>query len=88
MLDDTLLKIRTLKSELKKLDAKHADKARSVESFADAAAHQAARKDRNPELLKTAVAGLERAAAEFEATHPNLAAAVAEICRELTELGI
>jgi hypothetical protein len=88
MLDETLLKIKSLKAELKKVDGEHAGKARSVETFADAAAHQAARQDRSPDLLKIAVTGLEKSAAEFEASHPKLTAAINEICRELSELGI
>ena len=88
MLDDTLAKIKALKDELKKLDAAHAEKARSVSGFADAAAHEAARSQRSPKRVKLALDGLSDAAAELESTHPKLAAAVAEICRELSSLGI
>lgn len=88
MLDETLAKIKALKAELKKLDAAQAEKARSVESFADAAAHEASRRQRSSKRMKLAADGLADAAAEFEITHPKLAAAVAEICRELTSLGI
>jgi len=88
MLDDTLLKIKTLKNELRKLDAAHAHKAGSVAGFADAAAIEAGRKDPSAKRLRLAVDGLRDAAAEFETTHPTLAAAVAEICRELSSLGI
>jgi hypothetical protein len=88
MLDDTLAKIKALKAELKKLEAEHAEKARSVSGFADAAAHEAGRKQRSPKRLRLALDGLSDAAAELEATHPNVAAAIAEICRELSSLGI
>ena len=88
MLDDTLAKIKALKTELKKLEDAHAEKARSVEGFADAAAHEAGRRERSPKRVKLAVDGLADAAAELETTHPKLAAAVAEICRELSSLGI
>jgi hypothetical protein len=88
MLDDTLVKIKALKAELRKLEAAHAEKAGSVAGFADAAAHEAARKNRSPKLLELALEGLEHSAKEFETTHPKLAAAVAEICRELSSLGI
>jgi hypothetical protein len=88
MLDDTLVKIKALKAELKKLEAEHEAKARSVAGFADAAAHEAARKDRSPKRVKLALEGLADAASELEVTHPTLAAAVAEICRELSSLGI
>jgi hypothetical protein len=88
MLDDTLVKIKALKTELRKLDAAHAEKAGSVAGFADAAAHEAARRNPSPKRLGLAVSGLEDAAREFEATHPKLTAAAAEICRELSALGI
>jgi len=88
MLDDTLAKIKALKAELKKLEAAHAAKARSVEGFADAAAHEAARTPRSAKRVKLASDGLADAALELESTHPKLAAAVAEICRELSSLGI
>jgi hypothetical protein len=88
MLDDTLVKIKALKDELRKLEAAHAHKAGSVAGFADAAANEAARKDPSSKRLKLAVDGLQDAAAEFEATHPKLTAAAAEICRELSSLGI
>ncbi len=88
MIDDTLAKIEALKAELRKLEAAHAEKAASVAGFADAAAHEAARKQRSPKRVRLALDGLDDAAQELEATHPKLAAAVAEICRELSSLGI
>ena len=88
MLDDTLAKIKALKAELRKLEAAHAEKAASVSGFADAAAHEAARQGRSPKRVRLALDGLADAAQELEATHPKLAAAVAEICRELSSLGI
>jgi predicted phage gp36 major capsid-like protein len=88
MLDDTLAKIKALKADLKKLDAAHAEKAGSVAGFADAAAHEAGRKERSPKRVRLALDGLTDAASELEATHPNLTATVAEICRELSSLGI
>ena len=88
MLDDTLAKIKALKAELRKLDGEHAEKAASVSGFADAAAHEAGRTERSPKRVKLALDGLADAASELEATHPKLAAAVAEICRELSSIGI
>lgn len=88
MLDETLAKLNTLKTDLKKVEPKHADKAASVAAFAAAAAHEAGRAERSPKLLRLAVQGLEHSAEAFEASHPKITAAVAEICRELTSLGI
>ena len=88
MLDETRAKIKALKDELRKLEAAHAEKAASVAGFADAAAHEAARKERSPKRVRLALDGLADAARELEATHPHLAAAAAEICRELSSLGI
>jgi len=88
MLDETLLKIELLTKELKKLDKTHAEKAKSATGFAAAARHEASRAERSPKLLAAAIRGLEHSAEELEATHPKIAAAIAEICRELSSLGI
>ncbi|MBI3564932.1 MAG: hypothetical protein HY079_07040 [Elusimicrobia bacterium] len=88
MLDETLLKIVDLQKELKKVGKPHAEKATSAAGFAAAARHEASRKARSPKLLKTALQGLEHSAEELETTHPKIAAAILEICRELSSLGI
>lgn len=88
MLDETLLKIELLTKELKKVGKPHAAKAKSASGFAAAAKHEASRPDRSPKLLEAAIRGLESSAEELEASHPKIAAAIAEICRELSSLGI
>lgn len=88
MLDETLLKIVEVRKQLKKVGKAHAEKATSAAGFAAAAHHEASRKKRSPKLLKAALSGLEHSAEELEASHPKLAAALAEICRELSSLGI
>lgn len=88
MLDDTLAKIKALKAELKKLEDEYAAQAGRAAEFADAAAREAGRPDRSPKRARAALDGLSDAARELEATHPNLAAAISEICRELSSLGI
>ncbi len=88
MLDKILLKIVSLQKELKALDQEHAEKAVSVSGFAAAAAHEASRKTRSPKLFEAALLGLGHSAGQFEASHPKLAAAIDEICRELSSLGI
>ena len=88
MSDQTLAKIKALKAELQKLEAAHAEKAVSVDGFATAAAHEASRQNRSAKLLGLAVEGLEQSAKQFEVSHPTLTAAVDEICRELSSLGI
>lgn len=88
MLDDTLLKLVNLQKELKSLGGEHSEKAASVSKFAAAAHHEASRKSRSPKLLEAALLGLEHSAEQLEASHPKLAAAIDEICRELSSLGI
>jgi hypothetical protein len=88
MLDDTLLKLVNVQKELKSLGKEHADNAASVSAFAAAAHHEASRKTRSPKLLEAARQGLEHSAEQLEASHPKLAAAIDEICRELSSLGI
>ncbi|HEX4048397.1 MAG TPA: hypothetical protein VH309_11210 [Elusimicrobiota bacterium] len=88
MIDDTLAKIKALKAELAKLEAEHAAQASKVSGLADAAAREAARKPPSAKGVGLAIEGLADAAKGLEATHPNLFAAVAEICRDLSSLGI
>ncbi len=88
MADRIQQKIDQLKKELGLLEPTHADKAKKAASYALTAAKEARRKERSPKLMSEALKGLEASAAELETSHPNIAATIVEICRELTTLGI
>lgn len=80
--------MKALKAEVRRLDGRHAEQAESVAGFVDAAAYEVLRKTPSPQLAKLALDGLEQSARSFEASHPALVETVAEICRELSSLGI
>jgi len=77
-----------LKSEMEGLDGAHGDHSESIASFAGAAAHEAMRSERNPDLLNLALEGLSTSVKAVEADHPRLVDAVNGICTMLSNLGI
>ena len=80
--------LSALKSEISKLPETHAEQAVSIAGFAEAAAHEAARKNKAPNLLKHAVHGLSSSVEELEVSHPQLVEIVNEICLLLAGIGI
>ncbi len=77
-----------LKEEVRTLHQTHSEQARSIASFADAAAHEATRRPQDEALRRHSQEGLGASVSEFEASHPRLVALVNELCTELSRLGI
>lgn len=77
-----------LKSEVGALAGEHGDHAESIAGFAGAATHEAMRAQRNPDLLKLAVAGLATSVKDVETDYPRLVETVNGICTMLSNLGI
>ena len=86
--EDLLRLISTLKSEITALSKTRAEHAESIAGFIDTSTHEATRREKNPELLRLSLAGLEESVKEFEASHPRLAAQVNSICTMLSNAGI
>jgi hypothetical protein len=80
--------LERLKTELSALPTVHGERAHSIAQFAEAAAHEVARKEGSPRLQELSQAGLKESVAEFEVTHPRLTAVVNEICNLLAGMGI
>jgi len=80
--------LEQLKAEVRALPAAHIEKARSIAQFAEAAAHEAARKEKSAKLLELSREGLKESVAGFEVSHPSLTAVVNEICNLLAGMGI
>jgi len=78
----------TLKAEITELSKTHADQAESIVGFAQTSTHEATREEKNPELLKLSLEGLETSVAGFEESHPELVQLVNRICTTLSNLGI
>lgn len=86
---EELLKLLTeLKDEVNELAKTDSERAQSIASFADATAHEATRKEPNPELLDISVKGLTTSVNEFEQSHPKLVQLVNSFCQMLANMGI
>jgi hypothetical protein len=77
-----------LKSEVGTLAMTDAERADSIAGFAKVSAHEATRKNQNPESLEHSVAGLRSSVEGFEQSHPKLVQVVNSISSTLASLGI
>jgi hypothetical protein len=80
--------VATLKSEITKLSKTRAEHAESITGFIDRSTHEATRREKNPELLRLSLAGLEESVKGFEASHPTLVQQVNNVCTMLANVGI
>lgn len=85
---ELLTLVKTLKTEIDSLPSSDGGSAESLGRFMELSAHEATRRERNPDLLKLAVSGLSKSVETFESTHPRLADAVNGVCGMLSGLGI
>jgi len=85
---ELLALLSTLKNEIGSLPSTHNEQAESIAGFAEISAHEATRKEKNPELLKVSVQGLASSVAGFEKSHPELVGIVNRICTTLSNMGI
>ena len=80
--------VNELNSELNGLQLTHADEARNIAQFTQAAAERATQEQTTPGLVRPALDGLTSSVAEFEATHPKLVSLVQSFCTTLSNAGI
>jgi len=80
--------VGSLKSEITELSRTRAEHAESITGFIDRSTHEATRREKNPELLRLSLAGLEASVKGFEASHPKLVASVNSVCTMLANAGI
>lgn len=85
---ELLNSLASLKSEVSALAETHHEAASSITHFADAAAHEASRAQKNPQLVETALHGLRISVQEFESSHPTLVSRVSGFATTLSNLGI
>jgi archaellum component FlaC len=78
----------TLKSEIAKLSRTHDEQAQSIAGFAELSAHEATRRQQNPQSLQHSLAGLRSSVEGFEKSHPQLVRIVNNISNTLSNLGI
>jgi hypothetical protein len=77
-----------LKTEIEELSKTHPEQAESITSFAQASAHEATRKEKNPDLLKLSLDGLSVSVKELETSHPDLLRLVNAVSQALANMGI
>lgn len=80
--------VAQLRQELDALPADSAEKASSVASFAEVAAQEATRGEKNPDLVAHATQGLEKAAHGLGRGYPGLTRIVNQLCELLSDTGI
>jgi hypothetical protein len=76
-----------LKSGITKVAHTHTEDAQSIGRSVEAAAYEAARKDKRPEHLNTHLDDLKQSVEKFEASHPELFAVVNRYSTLLSALG-
>ncbi len=77
-----------LKKEIEELAKTHPEQAESITSFTQATAHEATRKEKNPDLLKLSMDGLAVSVKELETSHPDLIQLVNAVSQALANMGI
>lgn len=77
-----------LKKEIEGLTESYGEHARSIAGFAEAAAHEATRKEKSQRLLELSLEGLSSSVKGFELSHPKLVEAANDVCLLLSSLGI
>jgi len=80
--------VSDLKIEIADLAKTHNEHAESITGFADLSTREATRQEKNQELIKLSIAGLQSSVRGFETSHPKLVEAVNAICTMLSNLGI
>lgn len=86
--EELLTLLGRLKTEVGTLAETHSEQADSIAGFAQVSAHEATRKEQNPESLEHSVAGLRSSVEGFEVSHPMLVQVVNNISNTLANLGI
>ena len=82
---DALSKIKPVIAQASEVQAEHVQ---NVAKLIEASAQTVAHKERRPEHLKSILQELKQSAQNFEASHPQLTAAIAEYSTVLSALGI
>ncbi len=85
---ELLRQFSTLRTEIDELARTDADRAKTISGFAELSTHEATRPKPHPELLKLAVAGLQKSVQEFEETHPRLVETVGSLSAILSNIGL
>jgi len=86
--EDLVGLLSALRVEMSQLGKTHHEHAESIAGFAGAAAHEATRKNTNPQLRQLAIDGFASSVKDVEVEHPKLVEITNSICTMLSNLGI
>src|SRR6266516_2588834 len=86
---ELLDRLSKIKPAIAKVAQTHNEEpAQSIARLVETSTHEAARKNRRPELLEKVLRELRQSVEKFEASHPELVASVNEYSTLLSTLGI
>ncbi len=77
-----------LKPAIAKASQTHKDHAEKIVRLVEASAHEATHGEKKPDAIRKLVRELKQSVEKFEASHPDLVAAVTEYSAMLSALGI
>lgn len=77
-----------LQPAIAKVSETHHEDAKSIAHLVEASAHEATRAEQKPESIRKLLGELEQSVGNFEASHPELVALVAEYTAFLSAVGI
>jgi hypothetical protein len=80
--------LSVLRSEVDELAKTNSEQAESIIHFTGASAHEATRTEKNPQLLKLSLKGLNSSVDGFEVSHPKLVEIVNAVSQILSNMGI
>lgn len=86
--EDMIKLLADLKKELALIPENDKDDAASIVNFAAAGTHEAVKSKRNSILSDLSLKGLSESVRKYEASHPDLFAAVNAVCDYLAGIGI
>jgi prefoldin subunit 5 len=85
---ELLDRLSKLKPTIAHVAQTHGEHAQSITRFVETSTHEATRKEKRPEHLRTALRGLKQSVERFEASHPELVASVNEYSTLLSAWGL
>jgi len=85
---ELLALLATLKTEIADLSQTDEEKADSIAGFTQVSAHEAVRAQRNEQLRKLSLQGLQSSVEDLEQSHPRLIQIVNRISQMFSDVGI
>ena len=85
---ELLRMLSKLKPAIARVAQTHEEDAGSIARMVEASTHEATRKKKRPELLRTVLRALKQSVENFESSHPDLVASVTQYSGFLSGMGL